>query len=154
MIADTFLTRAANLIDIVYFGVGILAFWAGTRIWRGKTVQTATGSALTTIEILKANIEAVDKQRQVEKEAADKVIVRLEKQLDDLTVRNQKLEDQVKTLSIIPWERQQQNYVDVMQALGKISDNQEKLSEFFTKYLDRDGSTVIRGPANVTVQSK
>ena len=149
--ADGILSKIANFIDLAYFAVGLLVFWIGSKVYRGKEAQVASTQAISTIKILEANIQAVEKQQQVEKEASDKVIVRLEKQIDDLTLRNQGLDEQVKALSIIPWDRQQKNHTEVMQAVASISESIDKLVNFLEH--NQQTTTVLPG-GKIVVEPK
>jgi len=112
--------------------LGGIVYFLGSQFRAGRKEQKKeiSAEALATIATLQANVDAIEKQRDLIKEAGDKTTERLEKQIDDLNIRNGKLEDQVKNLSVIPWAKQEENHLALMNAIKTISDGQNRLIDF------------------------
>jgi FtsZ-binding cell division protein ZapB len=147
------LGKFADIADIGYFVIGIVVYYAVSKVYKGANVKENKEAAISTITILQNNIAAVKEAAEIKATADAKVIERLEKQLDDVTTRNTKLEDQIRTLSVIPWERQEANHKEVMKAVGEVGTGIKALVDYLQGQPNNPSTTTIKD-GKVIVETK
>ena len=115
-------------IDVVYVAIGATVTFAIAKVYGGFAAKENSTLAASTVQLLQTQVGALEKQMELQKDSYDKHSVQQDKIIDDLRERNTKLEDQVKTLSIIPWQKAEERHVELMKAISEISTGQLALA--------------------------